>query len=346
MLLDVGNLLSPNSRIPDVTRAQAGYGHTSSFSLHSVGSMDCPSTSGTGTTSEEESICSPGDETPVAGLPLTIIGPNAALEESGHEEIAGKKVWGEAFPRAWGRTLSGSSSSGGSDGGGEGGSVAGSSGRRKNARGLRIDIRRTFSVGQQAGVKRQAVPVDLDPQGLQGKGIKYATVGRRPMLSISLNPLSPAKQSRQPSHVRSLFPLPRSNHINPEGHARPPYADGPVQVVKGVRIGNEESVERFDEWVGGAQRGMIVNVAKELEDPFKGQQQEETDRTGVDSVAKSYAATEGRPALTYLKLDWTHGETDLASEMPHEQSSRSWGFRKTIERMEQARTTGIPILIQ
>jgi hypothetical protein len=175
MLLDVGNLLSPNSRIPDVTRAQAGYGHTSSFSLHSVGSMDCPSTSGTGTTSEEESICSPGDETPVAGLPLTIIGPNAALEESGHEEIAGKKVWGEAFPRAWGRTLSGSSSSGGSDGGGEGGSVAGSSGRRKNARGLRIDIRRTFSVGQQAGVKRQAVPVDLD---LAGKGDQVCNRGK------------------------------------------------------------------------------------------------------------------------------------------------------------------------
>jgi hypothetical protein len=347
MLLDVGNLLSPNSRIPDVTRAQAGYGHTSSFSLHSVGSMDCPSTSGTGTTSEEESICSPGDETPVAGLPLDIIGPNAALEESGHgETLGGKRSWGETFPRAWGRTLSGSSSSGGSDGGGEGGPVAGSSGRRKNARGLRIDIRRTFSVGQQAGVKRQGVPVEVPPQGLQGKGIKYATVGRRPMLSISLDPLSPAKQSRQPSHARSLFPLPRSNHVNPEGHARPPYADGPVQVVKGVWIGNEESVDRFNEWVGGAQRGMIVNVAKELEDPYKGQQQDETDRTDVDSMAKSYAATKARPALTYLKLDWKHGEMDLASEMPHEQSARSWGFRKTIERMEQARTAGIPILIQ
>ena len=347
MLLDTGNLLSPGNRIPGATRTEPGYGHTSSFSLHSVGSMDCPSTSGTGTTSEEESICSPGDETPVAGLPLTIIGPNTNVEESGHgETLGGKRAWGETFPRAWGRTLSGSSSSGGSDGGGEGGPVAGSSGRRKNARGLRIDIRRTFSVGQQAGVKRQEVPVDVPPQGLQGKGFKYATVGRRPMLSISLDPLSPARQSRQPSHARSLFPLPRSNHVNPEGHARPPYADGPVQVVKGVWIGNEESVERFDDWVGGAQRGMIVNVAKELEDPYKGQQQEETDRTDVDSVAKSYAATKARPALTYLKLDWTHGETDLASEMPHEQSSRSRGFRKTIERMEQARTAGIPILIQ
>ena len=347
MHLDVGTLLSPDDRIPGGTRAQSGYGHTSSFSLHSVGSVDCPSTSGTGTTSEEESICSPGDETPVAGLPLTIIGPSTDMEESGHgETLGGKRAWGETFPRAWGRTLSGSSSSGGSDAGGEGGPVAGSSGRRKNARGLKIDVRRTFSVGQQAGVKRQEVPVDVPPQGLQGKGIKYATVGRRPMLSISLDPLSPAKQSRQPSHARSLFPLPRSNHVNPEGHARPPYADGPVQVVKGVWIGNEESVERFDEWVGEGNRGMIVNVAKELEDPYKGQQQEETDRADIDSVARSYAATEGRPALTYLKLDWTHGETDLASETPHEQSSRSWGFRKTIERMERARTTEIPILIQ
>ncbi|KAG7566960.1 hypothetical protein FFLO_01339 [Filobasidium floriforme] len=165
------------------------------------------------------------------------------------------------------------------------------------------------------------------------------------MLSISLDPLSAAKQSRQPSHARSLFPLPRSNHVNPEGHARPPYADGPVQVVKGVWIGNEESVERFDEWVGGAQRGMIVNVAKELEDPFKGQDQEQMERADNNSTVRSYAATEGRPALTYLKLDWTHGETDLASETPYEQSSRSWGFRETIERMEQARTAGISILI-
>jgi len=347
MQLDVGTLLSPDKRISNATRTESEYGHTSSFSLHSVGSMDCPSTSGTGTTSEEELICSPGDETPVAGLPLTILGPTTNVEESGHGEThEGKRAWGETFPRAWGRTLSGSSSSGGSDGGGEGGSGAGSSGRRKNARGLRIDVRRTFSVGQQAGVKRQEVPVEIPPQGLQGKGIKYATVGRRPMLSTFLDPLSPAKQSRQPSHARLLFPLPRSNHVNPEGHARPPYADGPVQVVKGVWIGNEESVERFDEWVSGAQRGMIVNVAKELEDPFKGQQQEETDRADIEPVARSYAATEGRPALTYLKLDWTHGETDLASDSPHEQSSRSWGFRKTIERMERARTTGIPILIQ
>lgn len=347
MHLDVGSLLGPDSRIPGRTRAQAGYGHTSTFSLHSVGSMDCPSTSGTGTTSEEESICSPGDETPVAGLPLTIIGPSTDVEESGHgETLGGKRAWGETFPRAWGRTLSESSSSGGSDGGGEGGPVAGSSGRKKNARGLRIDVRRTFSVGQQADVKRQEVPVAVPPQSSRGKEIKYATVGRRPMLSISLDPLSPTKQSRQPSHARSLFPLPRSNHVNPEGHARPPYADGPVQVVKGVWIGNEESVEQFDEWVGGTQRGMIVNVAKELEDPYKGQQQEETDRTDIDSVAKSYAATESCPALTYLKLDWTHGETDLASEAPHEQNSSSWGFRKTIERMERARKTGAPILIQ
>lgn len=39
MLLDTGNLLSPGNRIPGATRTEPGYGHTSSFSLHSVGSL-------------------------------------------------------------------------------------------------------------------------------------------------------------------------------------------------------------------------------------------------------------------------------------------------------------------
>ena len=318
--------------------------HTHTFSSNSFGSLDCPSTSGTGGTSEEESIGSPGDEMPIPGLPLTIIGTDRRVNVLASDKMSG---WGETFPRTSGRSLSGSSSdSRGSDASAEHRMQA-STGRSRNARGLRINVRRTSSVGQHTEAKRQEDQVESIQEGWS-KVTKYATVGRRPTLSISLDPLSPVKQARQPLASRSLFPLPRSNHLDPEGHARLPYVDGPEQVVSGVWIGNEESVMQFGKWVGGKARGMVVNVAKELDDPFDTRSRDEHGKKTAPGI-KVYEATADRPGLTYLKLDWTHGETDLASRSnaaESEEKAGHWGFERATRAMEEARTTGTPILIQ
>lgn len=322
--------LDTSLTIPRTYLASHGHSRSNTFSLNLDGPVDCPSASGTGVSSEEESICSPQDDVP-SGLPLTIVG----APESGVMGLGAREAWGRELPRTWGRSLSGSSTgSAGSDGGETG------TGKKKNARGLRIDVRRTFSVGgnfQDDRIKETYIEPVLT------KGIKYATVGRRPMLSISLDPLSPVKP-RRATTSRSLFPLPRANHLDPEGHARPPYGDGPVEVVSGVWIGNEESVTRYDDWVGQAGRGMIVNVAKELHDPFRARLPEGCREAGP--VIRKYEATADRPGLTYLKLDWTHGETDLASESKDEGMIKKWGFERTITAMEEARRAGTPILIQ
>jgi tyrosine-protein phosphatase MSG5 len=65
-----------------------------------------------------------------------------------------------------------------------------------------------------------------------------------------------------------------------------PYADGPIEIIPGIWLGSEDNARDVD---GLAQRGIkaVLNVAKEVTVPIE---------------------TEG---LNYLKMDWSHGQSDL-----------------------------------
>ena len=234
--------------------------------------------------------------------------------------------------------------------------------RRKvlNARGLRVDVRTTFGVdplgpGEQMNRTNESHMLNtVGPAGgsLKGAGRDRSGLGLRLGINTDLH-----RPSRAVSWSSSASPSMEIRHssgfkINLESHTRPAYQDGAVEVVQGVWIGNEESVMRFESWVGGGRRGMVVNVAKELGDPFEIVVEpgwagvEAQSKAEVEPRIKVYSAKDGHPEITYLKLDWTHGETELAKIGPNETGKERWGFDETIRAMEVARREGEPILIQ
>ncbi|KAG6878409.1 hypothetical protein C0993_007010, partial [Termitomyces sp. T159_Od127] len=97
-----------------------------------------------------------------------------------------------------------------------------------------------------------------------------------------------------------------------------PYARGPVEIIPGVWLGSEDNAR---DWQGLVERGIksILNVAKEVSCPldpahslrpvsstpnFKAQPQ-------PDPAYYPPNLLTGRPAMHYLKLQWSHGQQDL-----------------------------------
>jgi hypothetical protein len=238
---------------------------------------------------------------------------------------------------------------------------SGSRRKERNARGLRVDVRRTFGVDSvviKGEMNRTSESRVSDTLGAAGGSLRV--VGRnRPGLGLRLGINTDLHRSstRTASWSSSTSPSMEIRHssglkINSESHTRPAYHDGAVEVVEGVWIGNEESVMSFERWVGEGGRGMVVNVAKELGDLFE--MVVEPEHAGVEAELKGervprikvYPAKDATPEITYLKLDWTHGEAELAKVGLAETDRQRWGFDKTIRAMEVARKEGVSILIQ
>jgi len=103
-----------------------------------------------------------------------------------------------------------------------------------------------------------------------------------------------------------------------------PYANGPIQVIPGIWIGSEDNAR---DWKGLVERGIrsILNVAKEVASPFDTLQSSQTLRPAMstpdfrhrrnpDSTYYPPHVPSGRPAMHYLKLQWSHGQHDLVQD--------------------------------
>lgn len=124
-----------------------------------------------------------------------------------------------------------------------------------------------------------------------------------------------------------------------------PYVDGPIQVVPGIWLGSEDNAR---DWKGLLERGIksILNVAKEVVSPFDSAATQPQRRFASTpnllevSKAKStfYPAhiASGRPGMHYLKLQWSHGQSDLVQE----------GFPAAMSFVDGALHRGEGVLIQ
>lgn len=177
--------------------------------------------------------------------------------------------------------------------------------------------------------------------GLGGSG----TAGLHPAHSAGLvapSPLSlaPAASSSQPtSRLDADMVYGESRHATP-------YHDGPREVIPGLWIGSEESISPWRRWIPEQGSGLLINVAEELEDGIKDGTMLAADHDGV----KTYAEDFSRPQISYLRLDWSHGEKGLvsapASDAPDRGEQSKMGFSGAIAIMERARLAGQPILVQ
>lgn len=106
-----------------------------------------------------------------------------------------------------------------------------------------------------------------------------------------------------------------------------PYTDGPIQVIPGIWIGSEDNAR---DWKGLLERGIksILNVAKEVSSPFDSLQQSShalrPAMSTPDFRTRPLAPEDptfypghpssGRPAMHYLKLQWSHGQQNLVDD--------------------------------
>ncbi|PPQ76716.1 hypothetical protein CVT26_004377 [Gymnopilus dilepis] len=189
---------------------------------------------------------------------------------------------------------------------------------------------------------------DEDSSTLSSADSDLPPFSRKNMKKLSLS-LPPSAHSSQasfdpaPSPVRaerprrpSIISLPTANpttsllHRKEEDGGSPsvPYADGPIQIIPGIWIGSEDNAR---DWKGLLERGIksILNVAKEVASPFDAFPATQAlrpvtstpnfrDRRHADSVVDpTYYPPHlpsGRPAMHYLKLQWSHGQQDLVED--------------------------------
>ncbi|KAL5495354.1 hypothetical protein ACEPAI_817 [Sanghuangporus weigelae] len=92
-----------------------------------------------------------------------------------------------------------------------------------------------------------------------------------------------------------------------------PYADGPVEILPGVWLGNEDNAT---DWNGLAYRGIraILNVAKEVISLFDSAALSRSVSASRDAGETFYPAHGTRPAMHYMKLSWSHGQPDLVKD--------------------------------
>ena len=129
-----------------------------------------------------------------------------------------------------------------------------------------------------------------------------------------------------------------------DGSPTVPYPDGPIEILPKVWLGAEDNVR---DWQGLVTRriGSVLNVAKEVTFPFDLLTSAEVPRmpsteeplgTPVSQGAYYPADGIGRPALHYLKLQWSHGQSDLVQR----------GFPEAMAFVDQSLARGEGVLIQ
>jgi len=141
--------------------------------------------------------------------------------------------------------------------------------------------------------------------------------------SVALPP-SAAAFRRRPSVVS--LPNATSTLVHrrdEEGSPSAPYVDGPIQILPGIWIGSEDNAR---DWKDLLERGIksILNVAKEVASPYAcGAQASLRPTASTPNLTLKFTESKadvtyfpphdpsGRPAMHYLRLPWSHGQTDL-----------------------------------
>jgi tyrosine-protein phosphatase len=142
----------------------------------------------------------------------------------------------------------------------------------------------------------------------------------------SLDNFRPRRQSVASLFTTSTKPL--LHRKEEDGSPTVPYVDGPIQVIPGIWLGSEENAR---DWKGLIERGIktILNVAKEVTSPFDSAAAQpfrpfastpnlykkalEPHKQANSTFYPAHLAS-GRPGMHYLKLEWSHGETDLVQK--------------------------------
>lgn len=139
----------------------------------------------------------------------------------------------------------------------------------------------------------------------------------------SPSPPAPLPQPRRPS-IASLPGASASAILRRTDEGDAPaasYLDGPIEIMPGVWLGSEDNAR---DWQCLVKRGIksILNVAKEVASPFETSHVQQPIRTFVSTPnlpsrprqINTYQPAHlpsGRPPMHYLKLAWSHGQTDL-----------------------------------
>ncbi|KAI0704877.1 hypothetical protein BC835DRAFT_1261833 [Cytidiella melzeri] len=126
-----------------------------------------------------------------------------------------------------------------------------------------------------------------------------------------------------------------------------PYVDGPIQILPGIWLGNEDNAR---DWQGLLKRGIksVLNVAKEVVTSFDSTYPQHgrasmstpdlnmaTSSPPSDSTFFPAHLPSGRPAMHYLRLPWSHGQSDLVSS----------GFPVAMSFVDQGLLRGDSVLI-
>ncbi|TDL28577.1 hypothetical protein BD410DRAFT_834652 [Rickenella mellea] len=123
-----------------------------------------------------------------------------------------------------------------------------------------------------------------------------------------------------------------------------PYIDGPVQILPGIWLGSEDNAR---DWKCLVERGIksILNVAKEVNSPFDSlAAQPLRPFASTPNLHESFTTSgnfypahgpSGRPAMHYLKLPWSHGQSDLVAD----------GFVSAMDFVDEAVDRGDGVLV-
>jgi tyrosine-protein phosphatase len=130
------------------------------------------------------------------------------------------------------------------------------------------------------------------------------------------------------------------------GSPTAPYTDGPVEILPKIWLGSEDNARS---WPVLAERGIgsVLNVAREVVSPFDSVTSrplrpisstpnlKDRQKAVQDTYYPAHKLS-GRPGMHYLKLQWSHGQSDLVPR----------GFTDAMRFVDQALNRGEGILIQ
>jgi tyrosine-protein phosphatase MSG5 len=152
-------------------------------------------------------------------------------------------------------------------------------------------------------------------------------------------------RSRRTSSVSNLSTSSLLLRREEDNSPSAPYPDGPIEILPNVWLGAEDNVR---DWRGLVTRriGSILNVAREVVSPLDSATPAEVLRIPsakgppggafLNRGAYFPADCTGRPALHYLKLQWSHGQSDLVQR----------GFPEAMAFVDEALSRGEGVLIQ
>ncbi|TCD63990.1 hypothetical protein EIP91_004692 [Steccherinum ochraceum] len=162
---------------------------------------------------------------------------------------------------------------------------------------------------------------------------------------------STAQNRRRPSvislpNASTAALLHRKDEDLDGGSPTAPYLDGPIQILPGIWLGSQDNVR---DWATLRERGIrsILNVAQEVTTVFDSMNNQPPLRpfmstpdlsettSSADPTFYPAHGPSGRPGMHYLKMPWSHGQSNLVTE----------GFPAAMSFVDRALERGDGVLI-